>query len=38
MLSTPEDLNIFGVDSHDESLRRRTKELNLISYNTVRAA
>ena len=24
------------MDSHDESLRRRTKELNLISYNTVR--
>ena len=37
-LSTLEDFNIFGVDSHDESLRRQTKELNLISYNTVRAA
>ena len=30
MLPTPEDLHIFGVDSQDESLRRRTTELKLI--------
>ena len=38
MLSTPEDLRKIGVDSQDESLQRRTTELNLISCDTVRAA
>ena len=34
MLSTPGELRKIGVDSQDESLQRRTRELNLISCDT----
>ena len=37
MLSTPEDLGKIRVDSQDESLQRRTTELNLISCDTYKS-